>query len=209
MNFVFTKYRNEVLANYSSLQAPPTIRPVASNYFSQIEGYQTQIGILQNQVNNLIPVIPQIQAIFSQYESLTPEQQGDPNSPEMQVIESLLDNIYNQNAIVSQGQLDQVTSNVSNYTSQIFAVNGYINDCLSEVSTGYTALNERIQYPFQSIYENTLIGNNLPVNADRFLNNINFGDDNTEINISGFNDFTFTVPTVTTEIFANNLQSLY
>jgi hypothetical protein len=211
INFVISKYRDEVFANYSPLLPPPTIRPVSTNYYSQIDGYQTQIQVLQSQINDLIPLIPQIQAIVSQYESLTPEQQQDSSSPEMQTITSLLTQITNQGGIVNQNQLDQLNQNISSQASQISAVNQYISQCISEVSSsGYLGLEERVNYPFQSVFENPLVSQPaLAPNVNRYLSNINFGDSNNEINLSGFNNLGLTIPTVSTETFSNYLQTLY
>lgn len=211
INFVLGKYRDEVFANYSPLQAPPAVRPVATNYYSQIENLQTQIQILQSRVNGLIPVIPQLQSIESQFTSLTPAQQGDPNSPEMQTITSLLNQVSSQGVLVSQSQLDQLNQDITNYDSQNFAVNNYITQCVQEVSANnYIALEERVPYPFQSIFENPLVATPaLQSNVTRFLSTINFGDSNNEINLSGFNNLNLSIPTTSTETFTTYLQSLF
>lgn len=211
INFVLVKYRDEVFANYSPLLPPPQMRSIATNYFSQVEGYQSQLEVIQSQVNALIPIIPQIQAIESQYESLTEEQQQNPNSPEMQTITSLLTQISSQGALASQEQLNQINAGIGTYGSQISAVNQYISQCISEVSgSAYQGLEERVQYPFISVFENSLINQpSLTPNVNRYLSNINFGDSDSEINLSGFNDLNLSIPTVSTETFTGLLQSLY
>lgn len=211
MNFTLGLYRDEVFANYSPLAPPPAVRGTATNMFSQIEGYQTQIQIIQSRINNLIPIIPQIQAVVNQFNALTPAQQADPNSPEMQTITSLLTQLSNQGSLVTQEQLQGLNGDVNLYESQIAAVNQYISQCISEVSgNGYQGLEERVQYPFPSIFENTLINQPaLSPNVNRYLSNINFGDSNNEINLSGFNNLGLTIPTTSTETFSNYLQSLY
>ena len=211
MNFVLSKYRDEVVANYSPLQAPPTVRPVATSYYSQITNLQTRIQILQPRINGLIPIIPQLQSIEAQMTALTPAQQADSNSPEMQTITSLLNQISSQGVLVDQSQLGQLGQDSLNYQSQINAINGYITECVQEVSgNNYTALEERVPYPFQSIFENPLVATPaLQSNVTRFLSTINFGDSNNEINLSGFNNQNLSIPTTSTETFAGFLQSVF
>lgn len=211
INFVLNKYQSEINANYLPLLAPPQVRPIATNYYSQIENFQTRIQIIQSEINALIPVLPQIQAIQAQFEALTPEQQSDSSSSEMQTITSLLNQIVNQGVLVNQSQLNQLNQDISSYNSQIFTVNNYITQCVEEVSNNnYTALEERVPYPSQSIFENPSVAiPALQPNVNRFLSTINFGDTDSEINLSGFNNLNLTVPTTSTETFANHLQSVF
>lgn len=211
INFVLSKYRDEVVANYSPLQPPPTARPVATNMFSQIPTYQTQMEVLQSRINNLIPLIPQLQSITAQYEALTPAQQNDPNSPEMQLITSLLNQVSSQGYLVNTAQLQELASNNLTYQSLIFSVNNNLTQCIQEVTAAnYLGLRERTDYPFPSIFQNNLINQaNMTPNVNRYLNNINFGDSNSEINLSGFNNQNLTIPTTSTETFASYLQTLY
>jgi hypothetical protein len=211
MNFVLNKYRDEVFANYSPLQPPPGVRPIATSLFSQIDSYQTQLEVLQSRINNLIPIIPQVQSITAQYNALTPAQQADPNSPQMQTITSLLNQISSQGSLVSSTQLQEVASSNLNYQSQIFAVNSNITSCVTETTgSAYQALEERAGYPFQSVFENPLVNQPaLSPNVTRYLSNINFGDSNNEINLSGFNNLNLSIPTVSTETFSNLLQTVY
>ncbi len=211
INFVLNKYQSEINANYLPLLAPPQVRPIATNYYSQIENFQTRIQIIQSEINALIPVLPQIQAIQAQFEALTPEQQSDSSSSEMQTITSLLNQIVNQGVLVNQSQLNQLNQDISSYNSQIFTVNNYITQCVEEVSNNnYTALEERVPYPSQSIFENPSVAiPALQPNVNRFLSTINFGDTDSEINLSGFNNLNLTVPTTSTETFANHLQSIF
>ena len=142
---------------------------------------------------------------------MTDEQQQNPNSPEMQTITSLLTQISSQGALVSQEQLNQINAGIGTYGSQISAINQYISQCISEVSgSAYQGLEERVQYPFISVFENPLINQPaLAPNVNRYLSNINFGDSDSEINLSGFNDLNLSIPTVSTETFTGLLQSLY
>ncbi|MEZ4113859.1 MAG: hypothetical protein R3B65_00075 [Candidatus Paceibacterota bacterium] len=211
INFALARYRDEVYANYAPLQPPPAIRPVATSQFSQIPNLQTQAQILDSRINNLIPAIPQLEVIVNQFLGLTPTQQADPNSTEMQTITSLLNQLLSQGALVTQDQLDQLNSEIFSYENQISTVNGYIAQCVQEVSSNnYAGLEERVSYPFPSIFDNPLINQtSLQPNVTRFLSNINFGDTNSEINLAGFNGLNLTIPTTSTETFTLYLQSLY
>lgn len=212
INFTLGKYRDAVFAEYPLLGTPPAVRPVATNLYLQIEEYTSRMTNLQSQINGLTSVMPQLQLIQSQLAALTPAQQADTNSPEMQTISSLLAQVSNQGVLVNQGQFNQLQQDIINYNSQVFAVNNYINQCIQEVNNNnYPGLNERVNYPYPSISQNPSFGQ-IPgpgPNPNYFMNNISFGDDTGQIDLSNFNGLNLNIPTVNTQTFANRLQSLF
>ncbi len=212
INFILGKYRDAVFAEYPLLGTPPAVRPAATNLYLQIEEYTNRMTNLQSQINGLTSVMPQLQLIQSQLAALTPAQQADTNSPEMQTISSLLAQVSNQGVLVNQGQYNQLQQDIINYNSQVFAVNNYINQCIQEVNNNnYPGLNERVVYPYPSISQNPSFGQ-IPgpgPNPNYFMNNISFGDDTGQIDLSNFNGQNLNIPTVNTQTFANRLQSLF
>ncbi|MDQ5883295.1 MAG: hypothetical protein QG654_208 [Patescibacteria group bacterium] len=210
INFVLTRYRDAVFAEYPLLGNPPAVRPVATNLYLQIESFTTRIETLQSQINGLMSVMPQLQLIQSQLAALTPAQQADTSSPEMQTISSLLAQVSNQGVLVNQGQLDQLNQDIVNYESQIFAVDNYIGQCIQEVTNNnYSGLNERVTYPYPSISQNPSFGQIPTPNTNYFLNSSSFGDDAGQIDLSDFNGQNLTIPTVNTETFVDHLLSLF
>ncbi len=212
INFTLIKYRDAMFADYPLLGVPPTVRPIATNLYLQIDSFANKISILQSQINGIVSVMPQLQLIQSQLSALTPTQQADTSSPEMQTISSLLAQVSSQGVLVNQSQLDQLGQDYLNYSSQNFATNSYITQCIQEVNSGnYSGLNERVNYPYPSISQNAQF-NQIPApgpNPNFFLNNINFGDGVGEINLSGFNNQNLSIPTSNTQTFATTLQSLF
>ncbi len=212
MNFTFGKYRDAMFAAYPLVGTPPTVRPIATNLYLQLDTLTNRITTLQGQITGLMSVMPQLQLIQSQLNALTPAQQANTSSPEMQTISSLLAQVANQGVLVNQSQLSQLAQDILNYESQIFAVNNYIGQCIQEVTaSGYPGLNERTTYPFPSISQNPSFGQ-IPTpgpNPNYYLNNMSFGDDAGQIDLSDFNGQNITVPTTSTQTFADALQSLF
>lgn len=210
INYVFTGYRQAMISAYPTSGTIPTVRPIATNLYSQITQLSDRVTELQNQITGIVSVMPQLQLIQSQMAALTPEQQADSSSPEMQTISSLLNQVINQGVLVNESQLNQLGQDILLYESQTFAANNYINQCIQEVtSVNYAGLNERIPYPYPSISQNASFSAIPAPNQNHYLSNLSFGDDTGQIDLSGFNGQNITVPTTSTQTFANILQSLF
>lgn len=210
INHVLTKYRESMNSAYPPVGTPPAVRPIATNLYLQITQLSNRVTELQNQMTGLMSVMPQLQLIQSQLAALTPAQQADTNSPEMQTISSLLSQVASQGVLVNESQLNQLGQDILLYESQTFAANNYINQCIQEVtSVNYAGLNERIPYPYPSISQNASFSAIPAPNQNHYLSNLSFGDDTGQIDLSGFNGQNITVPTTSTQTFANILQSLF
>lgn len=207
VNYALTKYSEAMISRYSLSQGPPSIRPVATNLYLQIDNLQTQSDILQEQISGITSVMPQLQLIASQLASLTPEQQADTNSTEMQTITSLLNQISGQGVLVNQSILNQVSQNRQTYNAQIFATENYIEQCIAD-NTSPANARERVAYPFPSISQNPQYGN-IPAPNNGFLNGVSFGGNGSAIDLSGYNNLNLNIPNTSTQTFANSLQSVF
>lgn len=209
MSFVLNSYRNEMLSEYSLNLPPPSVRPAAAGLYAQIESYQNTIQVLQNMVTGLTSSIPQLQYIQSQINSLTPEEQNNPNNPIVQSMASLLSQLSSQGALATQDQLNGLNEAQTGYESLLAATNSYISQCVIEVNAPvYSGPNERAPYPFSSITSHPLYSQ-IPAPTQGFLVGQTFGDTDQEINLSTYGNLDLEVPSVSVGQFASFLQSVF
>ncbi len=205
MQNVLTKYQEKMLQSYSLSNFPPTMRAILPGLFDEIDTLEADRETITEYLTNIPGPLNVLQQILSSLSSIAANSPGgilDENDPNVQAQFQIFDSI--SDSLVSQSQLNQLTSSISQWQAKITLVDSNVSACIAETGPTYTYPNKRKAYIFP--YFNYIGLQTVPDNT--FLPGINFGTGPNDINIE-WNGVTITAPSSGLQLFENVIQSVH
>lgn len=205
MQNVLTKYQEKMLQSYSTSSFPPSMRAILPGLFDQVDTLLAEREIIEGYVSGMASALPVLQSIESALATIaanSPNGILDENDPNVQAQFEIFDSISDQ--LVTQYQLNQLITSISEYQARIALVDSNVSACITETGPTYTYPNKRKSYIFP--YFNYIGLQTVPDNT--FLPGVNFGTGPNDINIE-WNGVTVTVPSNGLQTFEGLIESIY
>ncbi len=181
MNNVLERYAERMFDDYSLNEAPPTMRILLENLFTNLGIFQNDLAAINTYLDNIADVLPILSGVENALNQIATQNNGvlDENDPAVQAQLSVFESISDQ--LVTESQLTTLEGRIDIYNAQVGIMNSHLDDCLNEtIFSVYPHPNRRVQYAFP--YFNYP---GLPTNPDSsFLPGINFGNGANDININ-------------------------